>query len=154
MGLYDRLHCHVPLPFPEGVSDALRASLQASEYQTKDLVCFMRDYEIREDGSFWREEYDIEDRSDPNAEGLLCIAGCLTRVNKRWKADTKTFARISFYTNIGKECTGFVEFQADIVDGRLYRDIKLVEYRPEDPVEEISRAEYRKEWIKKMVEET
>ena len=34
-------------------------------------------HEIREDGSLWREEYDIEDHSDPNAEGLERFTGCM-----------------------------------------------------------------------------
>lgn len=54
-----------------------------NDYQTKDLECFLNTYKI-EDGLLWVEGYDIEDRSDPTARGMLRFAGMITRVNKRW----------------------------------------------------------------------
>lgn len=153
MGMFDSLICHSPLPFPEEMPTALRVFLQATEYQTKDLNCWMDHFELRENGTLWREEYDIEDHSDHTVEGLMRIAGCATKVNKRWKAAVDVFARITFYTSIGAEYTGGIDFIAYIVDGRLYRPIELAEYRPEDPVEEVARAEYRKEWMKRLLEE-
>jgi hypothetical protein len=55
-------------------------------------------YEIRVDGTLWFEDYDTEDRSErtkwkaehPGEElpkelsGILGMAGCMSRVNKRW----------------------------------------------------------------------
>ena len=75
MGMFDEVRCHYPLPV---------AGANALEYQTKfSDFPNLDQYEIREDGTLWVEEYDIEDRSDPNADGLMRIVGCATRVNKR-----------------------------------------------------------------------
>ena len=51
-----------------------------SRWQTKSLDCGMDTYKIDTDGQLWREEYDTEDRSDPNAEGLMRLAGICTRL--------------------------------------------------------------------------
>ena len=56
-------------------------------WQTKDLICYMEKYEIREVGTMWHEEYDTEDHSDPNAEGILRLDGISTKVNQRWVRD-------------------------------------------------------------------
>lgn len=79
MSMFDTLRCHYPLPIPEAQGLALR---------TKDLDRIANDYELRADGSLWVEDYDIEDRSDPNATGLAALAGALTRVNCRWRQVT------------------------------------------------------------------
>ena len=74
MGMYDELRCKYPLPV-KGANDLL--------YQTKDTPSqFIDLYEIRADGTVWRQNYDIKDRSDPKAEGLERIIGCMTRINK------------------------------------------------------------------------
>ena len=73
MGMFDELKCKYPLPI-DGLSERI--------FQTKDTDSqFLDCYEIREDGTFWHEEYDIEDHSDHNAEGLEKFLGCMTRVN-------------------------------------------------------------------------
>ncbi|MFZ9812193.1 MAG: hypothetical protein ACO3DD_03800, partial [Burkholderiaceae bacterium] len=62
MGMFDYLKCKYPLP---GVGD------NDLQYQTKDTPAQMIDhYEIRAAGSLWHLNYDIEDRSDPNAQGI------------------------------------------------------------------------------------
>jgi hypothetical protein len=67
MGMFDHLKCKYPLP-DAGDNDL--------EYQTKDTPAqFLDNYEIRADGSLWHLDYDIEDRSDPNAEGLARLVG-------------------------------------------------------------------------------
>ncbi len=58
-------------------------------YQTKSLVRFQESYEVRDD-SLWRLDYDVEDRSDPNAKGIMRICGMMTRVNERWVRDLFT----------------------------------------------------------------
>jgi hypothetical protein len=140
MGMFDEIRCKFPLPLPE---------YQDRLFQTKDTPAQWLDmYEIREDGALWHEEYDMEDHSkagvwkrenpgkkvpeeldDPNS--LFC--GCLTRVNKRWvKAPYCFSGEISFYTTLGKHHSGWVEFSACFVDGRV-KEIKLIGHRPEDP---------------------
>ncbi len=74
MGMFDELQSKYPLP---GVkADTL--------FQTKSLDCRMDLYEIREDGTLWREEYDVVDRSNPYSQGWERIFGCMSRQNKRW----------------------------------------------------------------------
>lgn len=107
MGMFDEIKCKYPLPL-EGANDLL--------YQTKDTDAqFMDLYEIREDGTLWHEIYDVEDQSDPNAEGIMKMWGCMTRVNKRWEQVMFTGEIVFYGDNKGQ----FIEFSAYFVDGKL-----------------------------------
>jgi hypothetical protein len=87
MGLFDYINCKYKLP-DDG---------EYVEFQTGDTPSQSLDrYEIREDGTLFVEEYDTEDRSDPGATGLRALAGCMTRVNKRWTQLKKFTGEISF----------------------------------------------------------
>lgn len=129
MGMFDELRCKLPLPVP---------GANALGYQTKDTDRqFLDHYEIREDGTLWREAHDLEDQSDPKAEGLGRIVGMLTRVNKRWVQVTIT-GEIRFYTmyNLvdGKMVdatsrAGWIEWSAYFENGKLER-LNLLENRP------------------------
>ena len=141
MGFFDNLRCHAPLPFPPDLEPSLVAKLQASVWQTKDLDCFLDDYELRADGSLWHQLYDVEDRSDPTAEGLARLVGMLSRVNERWVPMTDYVGVITFYECLSKGCSGWLDFRATIVDGRLHRPIELLTYRPIDPAVEAEREE-------------
>lgn len=56
MGMFDDIKCKYPLPL-NGANDLV--------YQTKDTPAqFLDKYEIREDGTLWHENYDIEDQSE------------------------------------------------------------------------------------------
>lgn len=121
MGMFDYVRCKYPLPV-----DGANARL----YQSKSLPSMGLDtYEIREDGSLWHEEYDTEDRSDPNAEGILALRGMLTKVNKRWVRVQET-REVRFYDLIqGPNIEyGWVEFSAYFVDGQI-KELHLVEHR-------------------------
>lgn len=84
----------------------------AKQYQTKSFdEPYMDRYEIRDDGSLWREAYDVEDRSDPNAEGLFRLRGRATRVNERWERVPDFTGEIYFY--------GDGEWSAYFVRGEL-----------------------------------
>ncbi len=108
MGVFDELTCKYPLPI-KGANEI--------KFQTKDTPSqYLDNYEIREDGSLWHEIYDTEDKSDPNAEGLLRICGMLSRVNKRWEAELIT-GEIVFYGSLPDET--WVEFSAYFVDGTI-----------------------------------
>jgi hypothetical protein len=111
MGLFDYLRCDYPLPL-EGAN--------ALEFQTKDTrQQYMDRYEIRADGTLWHEEYDTEDRSDPNAEGLERMFGCMTRVNQRWVRDEMT-GEVCFYTSSGdRDNDQWIEFSCYFVKGAL-----------------------------------
>lgn len=75
MGMYDTVKCQYALP-DIGVTDI--------GFQTKSLGNFLNDFEIREDGTLWKEVCDYEDHSDPNALGISRLAGMMTPVNCRW----------------------------------------------------------------------
>lgn len=126
MGMFDSLHCHHPLPFTDEMraDPALCATLQAAEYQTKDLHCYLDQYELRADGTLW-----VYRRGD---EGL--------EVPANWVLASETLSWIRFYTSVGQQRTGWVEWKMAILDGRLLRPIELVMYRPVDPVKEEERA--------------
>jgi hypothetical protein len=109
MGLFDDLKCLYPLPI-EGANDL--------NFQTKSLVCYLDNYEIREDGTLWHEDYDTEDRSDPNAEGLRKFWGTITRVNKRWMPVLMT-GEVIFYATAKENPEEWFEFSAYFVGGKL-----------------------------------
>jgi hypothetical protein len=112
MGLFDKIICKYPLPSPGALVNLLT-------FQTKDTdFPNMDKYEIREDGTFWHENYDIEDRSDPNAKGIWALCGCMTRINRRWE-QVKMTGEIRFYTTYGENDSGWLEFSSYFVDGKL-----------------------------------
>lgn len=114
MGMFDNLVCKYPLPV-EGTNGLL--------YQTKDTPSQMiSNYEIREDGTLWEEDYDIVDNSDPTAEGIARIFGMMTRVNERWVPVTGFIGEIRFY-NYTHEKT--IEFSAYFVDSKL-KELHLI----------------------------
>lgn len=109
MGMFDYIRCERELP----------DSPPTLEWQTKDTPSQYLDvYEIRADGSLWQEEYDIEDRSDPNADGILALCGCMTRVNKRWEP-CKFTGEIRFYGYEGSNTARWWEFSAYFIDGQM-----------------------------------
>lgn len=130
MGLFDYIKCGYQLPI-EGAN--------ALEFQSKDTPAqYMELYEIREDGSLWHEVYDTEDRSDPKAEGLMRIAGIMTRVNKRFLPVSDFVGELRFYTTIGKHHSGWIEFSSYFEDGKLSK-LNLIEHRPPTPESEAKR---------------
>lgn len=134
MGMFDDIRCKYPLPLP-GANDLA--------YQTKDTEHqYLDQYEIREDGTLWHEDYDTEDHSDrakwkathPGEEppkelsdALSAFCGCMTRVNKRWEKVMFT-GEIGFYTTLGEDHSGWIEWSADFIDGEL-KSIVLIENR-------------------------
>nr|MCU0973836.1 hypothetical protein [Burkholderiales bacterium] len=109
MGMFDWVRCTYPLP----------AGAPVDGYQTKDTPRqFLDHYEIREDGTLWREDYDIEDHSDPSATGIMRIVGCMARVNERWIQEDDFTGEVRFYgsrTPLGTEW----DFSAYFVKGKL-----------------------------------
>lgn len=78
MGMFDYIRCKVPLP------DGLDTGDPERSFQTKCLLCRLDEFEIREDGTLWHQDYSVEDRSNPDAEGLESLYGIRTRVNQKW----------------------------------------------------------------------
>lgn len=115
MGMFDDIEVKVPLPsLPKG---------HDRRFQTKSMDCALLQYEVRKDGTLWREEFDIEDRSDSTAEGLDRIRGMMTRVHKRWVRDNHT-GEVEFHDFT--DGTWF-SYRAWFRDGGL-RDLVLVEH--------------------------
>lgn len=103
--MFDNVTCKYPLP-----------TAQDEAFQTKDLENALDNYEIREDGTLWIEEYDIEDRSNPNATGIARIFGMGTRVNERW-ARSYFSGEVNFYTNLNENYDKWIEYRAIFKDG-------------------------------------
>lgn len=120
MGMYDEVRCVYPLPVP-GANELM--------YQTKSFDAPMIDlYEIRADGTLWREAYDIEDRSDPNATGVYRFEGMMTPVNKRWEPMSAFTGEVRFYDWL--EPDGWIEWSAYFKDGSL-QQLNLIEHTPD-----------------------
>lgn len=119
MGMFDYVRCDYPLPV-EGAN--------ALQYQTKDTPAqYLDNYVITDLGQLFHEAYDIEDRSDQNAEGLKRFRGCMTRVNKRLEPIELT-GEIRFYSSFDKNWSGWIEFSAYFVAGVL-KELHLIENR-------------------------
>jgi hypothetical protein len=129
MGMFDEIRCKMPLPVEIDVEH------REHWFQTKSLGCDMDYYEIRDDGTLWRETYETEDRSDPNAEGLMRLAGCMTRINKQWVPCLAFTGEIAFYTQassigakeVGQSHSGWIEFSTYFVRGEL-KQFELMRY--------------------------
>lgn len=124
MGMFDNLRCKYPLPVP-GANERT--------FQTKSTPARMLDlYEIREDGTLWHLDYDIEDRSEaskwleqnPGQElpehlrGLGALAGMMTRVNQRWEQLIGFIGEIRFYEYLDP---GWIEFSSYFEQGKVAR---------------------------------
>jgi hypothetical protein len=125
MGMFDYLRCDYPLP--------ARALAQGLVYQTKDFDCLMDEIHILADGTLMGQDYDIEDRSDPNATGLAALAGRMTRVNVRPKPLSDYDGEIEFYADYGDRNSngwgeGWLEFKAVVQLGKVV-SVTLIEDR-------------------------
>lgn len=74
MGMFDYIRCKMPFPIQE-------PGLTELQFQTKSFDnCAMDNFEIREDGSIWREEYDLRIEETKNS----MFGFFLHRDNPRW----------------------------------------------------------------------
>ena len=109
MGMFDALYSRYPLPGLGIVDD---------EFQSRDTPRQLLDtYEIRTDGSLWRQEYDVVDKSDPKSLGPGRIAGMCARENLRWEREYLS-GIVCFYADRSE---GWVEFEAEFRDGVLHK---------------------------------
>lgn len=112
MGLFDYITCLYPLPIKGKFN-----------FQTKSTPAqFMDKYEIREDGTLWHENYDIEDHSDPNAQGFKKFIGCMTKVNRKWEQENFT-GEIQFDDVVDNK---WIVFSSYFVKGQL-KELHLLE---------------------------
>lgn len=132
--MFDDITCKYPLPLPE---------FQNRSFQTKDTPRqFLDRYEIREDGTLWHEDYDVEDHSEhgnwkrehPGQEPPkeLSFSGCMARVNKRWEQVGDFTGEVTFYgfdqEEIYNHTAGWVEFSAYFLNGKI-QQLNLVRHR-------------------------
>lgn len=109
MGMFDWLTCKYKLDDP--VHNTLR-------YQTKDTRAQGLDnYEIREDGTLWHENYDANWVDDGNYK---LFGGYLEKSNLRWEQEIFT-GEIIFYANTEDPNHGanWIEYSAYYRNGEL-----------------------------------
>ncbi len=130
MGMFDELTCLHPLPLP---------GMEGKLFQTKSTPNqYLDHYQIRQDGTLWHEAYEIEDRSDPSKKGLAGMVGCMTRVNKRWEPVPDFTGEIRFYDFQGTDFTGWVEFSAYFVAGKISQPVQVIRNDPPDPAKRLT----------------
>jgi hypothetical protein len=137
MGMFDNIRCRYPLPL-EGAN--------ALDYQTKDTPAQFCDlYEIRDDGTLWREHYEVEDHSaaakwqaeNPGQElpealsGWESIIGSMTHVNERWEQVSDFIGELRFYTTLPPKHSGWIEWSAYFEAGKIAR-LNLIEHTKVD----------------------
>ncbi len=131
MGMFDKIRCKYPLPV-EG-SNALT-------FQTKDTPDqFLSLYEIRKDGSLWFQNCKIVDRSNPKAKGFARFCGIFTRTKPRWVPVKNLTGEIRFYEALGEYSTGWIEFSAYFVKGKI-KHLELIKHRKPNKQKERQRA--------------
>lgn len=111
MGMFDHIRCEYPLP---GLDDPT-----SIDFQTKDTdEQYLHQYTITKDGRLIKDIVHYEDHSDPKAEGLLALGGCMTPV-KDGEEDTNYHGWLNFYG-------GDFEYNAKFTDGKIV-EIQRVE---------------------------
>lgn len=154
MGMFDNIVCKYPLPLTVEMDELKKFNLNERTYQTKDLECVLDYYEIHQDGTLWHEEYDVEDRSDPNAEGIQRIIGMHTRTNTRMVQMKEYTGTINFYEFIDYgegDKDYWVEFAATFFNGILMKII-VAEFRATDNADrKASTAKFHKEMEERRI---
>ena len=98
MGMFDYLH------------------YKGHDYQSKDTPNQLMDkYELKEDGTLWVEEYDVEWVKDETA----LFGAYMKQSNHRWVQVEKYTGEIRFYRHLDKEYKVWEEFSAYFVQGQL-----------------------------------
>lgn len=130
--MFDYIKCKIPLNLDTGKGIKDFSDLI---YQTKDTPNqFLDEYEIRKNGTLWVQQYDTEDHSDPNAEGIMRMVGCMTRVNLRWARVRDFTGEIRFYQAIigdldpNRYDHGWIEWSVYLVRGKVTNRPNLIEY--------------------------
>jgi len=87
---------------------------KGNQYQSKDTpVQVLDNYELREDGTLWYENYDGEWIENDGHFGYL------KKNNIRWEHCKDFTGIISFYRSIGKE--DWEEFEGTFAEGKLIK---------------------------------
>lgn len=113
MGMFDEIKIKVLLPVELGVCH------REHWFQTKSLGSYLQYYEVREDGTLWRMDYEP-------TEDILTCDGELAEARATW-AKCEITGEIRFYTqktsigaeDKGQSFSGWIEFSAYFVSGAM-----------------------------------
>jgi hypothetical protein len=108
MGLYDDIRVLCPLPGLDVVPGG-------RVFQTKSLECVLDNFEIRENGTLWHENYETVWHEPDPAKGPLGFMGAMEAVNRHWVLWPYT-GEVRFHDMIDGE---WFDFSAYFMDGRL-----------------------------------
>lgn len=97
-----------------GMFDNIR--YKENNYQTKDTPNqFLDNYEIRDDGTLWVEDYDAVWQEDDNS----LFGGYIEKFNVQWIPLQDFTGEIRFYRNIDEEYKKWEEFSSYFIKGQL-----------------------------------
>lgn len=97
-----------------GMFDYIR--YKGEKYQTKDTPNqFMDDYEIRDDGTLWVEDYDCEWVKEDES----LFGGYMNKINLRDRFLFEFIGEIRFYREIDYKKDLWKEYSAYFVDGQM-----------------------------------
>ncbi len=117
MGMFDYIKCEY-LEFYKDI-----------EFQTKSTpMQFLDLYVISKDGYLYHEKYDIEDKSDPNAEGMRRFYGRCTRTNKQLEKINYT-GEIVFYDENNEFSSYFINGELKHLLERIKDNEENISYR-------------------------
>jgi hypothetical protein len=103
-----------------------RKGLTKFVFQTKDASSQALElFELRAEGTLWRQSYEAEDCRDLKTKGLPWLCGCMTRVNKRRHEVRDFIGELRFYTTLGKQHAVKFEFPTSLIKSKL-KHLKLI----------------------------
>ena len=126
MGMFDHVVIKYPLPWPDR---------QGKLFQTKSLLQRMERYEIREDGTLWRQVADEVWVDTPDDE---CFGGYMASTNERWLQVTDAHGEVecNSYTNQHPSrdwCSVRFWFRDGLVKDAIFERNTLGESRRQNP---------------------
>ena len=154
MGLYDTIKCKFPLPVPEDRQELTKADFNTIfTFQTKNLGRGLSNYEIREDGTMWKEEFGIvlvpytekeKEELQRHPTGLwfdTYIDGKYERTNKTWVRYNPHNLVVEMYDlyfsgyddDLCLKNDYWIKYSVEFRESVVV-DIKLLEFREKDRV--------------------
>ena len=133
MGLFDSIKCKYPLPRPQDPMELVNINFNDLDYQTKDLDETMSEFELREDGTIWKEEHKYKFiAGDPNGKSFSDKMGHMESEGSWW---TQVFPDvIIFYDSIIRDefvNDYWIEYKAFFSKGVL-TSIEIAGFEAED----------------------
>lgn len=149
MGMFDTIKCKYKLPMPENP----KGYSGSDDFQSKDLDCSLSYYEIREDGSLWREDVESEwVAGNPKAKSFLDRLGHPKRISSKWVQvfDQKQVSIYDYLQGEG-EYDYSIEYNLNFENGIL-KEANLHQFEAKDNAERKRREAIFKEQMRKDME--